>query len=225
MSIKENIEKLRGEIAFECERNGRTPDEITLVAASKYADVDGIQQAYDTGIRNFGENRIQEAIAKMAHLPKDIRWHMIGHLQRNKVTKTVGSFVSIHSVDSIRLAEKIEYVANRMKLLQPLMLEVNLSGEESKFGVESDSTIQIARILATMNHIDFNGLMTVAPYTDNDEAIQRIFSSLRRLRDRISNELNIELPHLSMGMTNDWRIAIAEGATHLRIGSAIFVGA
>ncbi len=223
MSISENIERLNAEITAVCERADRELSEITLIAASKYADADGIRQAYDAGLRDFGENRVQEALHKMGALPDDIRWHMIGHLQRNKVTKVVGRFDSIHSVDSPRLAEKINQVAGDCGLIQSVMLEVNVAGEESKYGLDVEVTEKLAQEVVKMENLKLTGLMTMAPLTDDQELIRGIFRSLRKLRDNLSDLLGIPLPHLSMGMTNDWQIAIEEGATHLRIGSAIFV--
>lgn len=224
MSIRENIERLCGEIAAECARAGRELSEITTVAASKYADADGIREAYDAGLRDFGENRIQEALAKMESLPDDINWHFIGHLQRNKVTKVVGKFGLIHSVDSLRLAEKINQVAGDRELIQRVMLEINISGEETKFGLDSHGIEELAAGVSTMANIELTGLMTMAPFTADESVVRGVFRALRELRDTLSEKIGKPLPNLSMGMTNDWRIAVAEGATHLRIGSAIFIG-
>ncbi|RKZ31636.1 YggS family pyridoxal phosphate-dependent enzyme [bacterium] len=224
MSIKENIERLRDEITDECARAGRNVSEITVVAASKYADAGGIREAYDAGLRDFGENRVQEALAKMESLPADINWHFIGHLQRNKATKVVGEFDIIHSVDSLRLAEKINQVARDRELIQRVMLEINISGEESKFGLDSRNAEELAAGVSAMPNIELTGLMTIAPFTTDETVIRAVFRGLRELRDKLSGKLGKPLPNLSMGMTNDWRIAIAEGATHLRIGSAIFIG-
>jgi len=224
MSIKENIERLRDEITDECARAGRNVSEITVVAASKYADAGGIREAYNAGLRDFGENRVQEALAKMESLPADINWHFIGHLQRNKATKVVGEFDIIHSVDSLRLAEKINQVARDRELIQRVMLEINISGEESKFGLDSRNAEELAAGVSAMPNIELTGLMTIAPFTTDETVIRAVFRGLRELRDKLSGKLGKPLPNLSMGMTNDWRIAIAEGATHLRIGSAIFIG-
>jgi len=224
MSIKENIERLRDEITDECARAGRNVSEITVVAASKYADAGGIREAYDAGLRDFGENRVQEALAKMESLPADINWHFIGHLQRNKATKVVGEFDIIHSVDSLRLAEKINQVGRDRELIQRVMLEINISGEESKFGLDSRNAEELAAGVSAMPNIELTGLMTIAPFTTDETVIRAVFRGLRELRDKLSGKLGKPLPNLSMGMTNDWRIAIAEGATHLRIGSAIFIG-
>ncbi len=222
MGIAENIERLREEIALECERAGRDIYEITLVGASKYTDSAGIEEAHAAGLRDFGENRVQEALVKIEASPDDIIWHMIGHLQRNKVTSVVGNFEFIHSVDSIRLAEKIDQVAKDKGLIQKIMLEINIGGEESKFGVETGEADPLISSVVTLENVRLTGFMTMAPFVEDDAIIRGVFSGLRRLRDRIAEKYGVAIPFLSMGMTHDWRIAIQEGATHLRIGSAIF---
>lgn len=224
MGIKENIARLEAEILSECERIGRGRDEIVIVSASKYADADGIKQAYDTGLRDFGENRIQDALQKIEILPKDIVWHFIGHLQSNKVNKAVGVFDIIHSVDSHELAMKIDEVAKKMCIVQKIMLEVNMSGEESKFGLPPELVESFAEKIIGLKNIELLGLMTMAPLTDDEKILRSVFRGLRELRDSVNSKNNTRLRFLSMGMTNDWRIALEEGATHLRIGSAIFMG-
>ena len=224
MSIIENVKKLQEDISRVCDEEGRDRGEITLVAASKYVGADGIREAYDAGIRHFGENRVGDALEKMESLPEDITWHMIGHLQRNKVTKVIGNFAMIQSVDSPRLARKIEGVAGRRDLVQDILMEVNVSGEESKYGLEPDAALSLLEKIVEMPHLNLRGLMTMAPLTEDMELVSRVFGDLARLRDEMEERLGRELPYLSMGMTNDWPVAIARGATHLRIGSAIFKG-
>jgi len=222
MSIKDNLKYLIEEIESECDKIGRDSNDITLVAASKYVDYRGIQQAYDAGLKDFGENRVIDALDKIENLPDDIHWHFIGHLQRNKATKVIGNFELIHSVDSIRLADKIEQVATDKDLCQNIMLEVNVSGEETKFGAGQKKAFEIVEHILNLPHVKITGLMTMAPFTDDEEVIRDVFRNTRKLRENIKSEFDIKLPYLSMGMTNDWRIANQELATHLRIGSAIF---
>jgi len=222
MTIIDNVKKLREEIASVCSRAGRDESEITVVAASKYVGAEGILEAHEAGIKHFGENRVQDALDKIEKCPDGITWHFIGHLQRNKVTKVVGNFEFIHSVDSFRLAEKIQQVAEDNDIVQKIMLEVNISGEDSKFGLESDVVMKLVEEVISQNNLHLTGLMTMAPFTDDEAQIRPVFRGLRRLRDDIETRFDKKLPNLSMGMTNDWQIAIEESATHLRIGSAIF---
>ena len=224
MSIYNNTKRIFEEIELSCEKAGRNPQEITLVAASKYSDAAGIREAFDAGIRHFGENRVQAALEKMSTLPEEIHWHMIGHLQKNKVAKVVGRFELIHSVDSAKLAEHIDRVAAERKIVQRIMLEVNTAGEESKFGLAPAELGDVVGSIVPMENIELVGFMTMAPFTDDEGIIRDAFGKLRRLRDRMEKTFERRFPFLSMGMTNDWRIAIEEGATHLRIGSAIFRG-
>jgi len=222
MTIIENVKNLREEIADVCSRAGRNESDITIVAASKYVGAEGILEAHEAGIQHFGENRVQDALDKIEKCPDSITWHFIGHLQRNKVTKVVGNFEFIHSVDSFRLAEKIQQVAEDNNIVQKIMLEVNISGEYSKFGLESDVVMKLVEEVISQKNLRLTGLMTMAPFTDDETQVRPVFRGLRRLRDDIEIRFDKKLPNLSMGMTNDWRIAIEEGATHLRIGSAIF---
>ena len=222
MTIYDNVKKVLNEIDLTCAKVGRDPDEITLVAASKYTDSGGIREAYDAGLRHFGENRVLDALVKIESLPSDIHWHMIGHLQKNKVARVVGTFEIIHSVDSLKLAQRIDRIAAERGIVQKIMLEVNTSGEESKFGfTRTNLDVTIAPIIS-MDNIGLSGFMTMAPFTDDDGVVRSAFAELRRIRDRAEETFGQRFPYLSMGMTNDWRIAVEEGATHLRIGSAIF---
>ncbi len=223
MGIKENIEALNSEIAKHCDSCGRNPNEIVLVAASKYVDAGGVAEAYSAGLRNFGENRIQDALTKMDGLPEDISWHMIGHLQGNKAAKAVGAFDLIHSVDSRELADRIADIASERGIVQSILLEVNVSGEDSKFGFNVEGARACFSEIYREKSLNLLGFMTMAPLTGDEAAIRATFRGLRELRDLLQSENGIVIPVLSMGMTNDWRIAIEEGATHLRIGSAIFL--
>jgi len=222
MSIRDNIARLRENIARVALSCGRSPDGITLVAASKYTDADGIREAYEAGIETFGENRVQDALAKIETLPKDIHWHMIGHLQRNKAKFAVGAFELIHSVDSVELAEQIQKVAIQKEIIQDILIEVNVTGEFTKFGVAPERVPELVGGIRRFDSVSLVGLMTMAPFVADAGAIAACFAGLRDLRDRLETEFGASLPQLSMGMTNDYEIAIREGATLLRIGSAIF---
>ncbi|HHS50109.1 MAG TPA: YggS family pyridoxal phosphate-dependent enzyme [candidate division Zixibacteria bacterium] len=224
MNIKENISKLRDEISAHCAKIGRNESEITVVAASKYVGAEGIAEAYSAGIKDFGENRIQDAEEKMARLEGDITWHMIGHLQSNKAAKAVGAFDLIHSVDSEKLAMRIDRLAGERGIVQSILLEVNVADEDSKYGLTPPRARELFAKVFPLENINLLGLMTMAPLTDDESLIRGTFRGLRELQDHIQSDLGIIIPIVSMGMTNDWRIALEEGATHLRIGSAIFRG-
>jgi hypothetical protein len=219
-----NLAAVRTNIARAAERAGRHYNEITLIAVSKTQPLALIQSAYDLGITNFGENRVQEAASKVADFhPHDVRWHMIGHLQSNKVSKVVGTFASVHSVDSLHLAQALDRHAAQQELRLPILLEVNMAGEASKSGMSPTDTPELARQIAALPHLDVQGLMTVAPFVPDPEEVRPFFRALRELRDH----LRITLPHcsweqLSMGMTADYTVAIEEGATMVRVGRAIF---
>lgn len=223
-----NIAAVRGQIATAAQRVGRRPDEITLVAVSKTKPLELAKLAYELGITYFGENRVQEALTKIAAFhPSDVQWHMIGHLQTNKVGKVVGQFDCIHSIDSLHLAETLNrYTASLHPTggqRQPILLQINISGETSKEGIEPDTAISLARQIASLEHLEIQGLMTIAPLVDNPEKARPVFRALRELRDRLQNEVpECSWQHLSMGMTNDYQVAIEEGATIVRIGRAIF---
>lgn len=219
-----NIAHVRSAIARAASKVGRNPDEILLVAVSKTQPVARIKAAYDLGLRDFGENKVQEALAKIAELhPPDLHWHMIGHLQSNKANKIVGSFASVQSVDSLHLAQILNrHVASSQQRL-PVLLEVNIAGEESKAGMTEEETISQARQIAALPYLDVQGLMTIAPLVEDAEQVRPIFSQLRALRDRLREAVpESSWQHLSMGMTDDYSVAIEEGATIVRIGRAIF---
>lgn len=215
MSIAANIAEVRRRTNAACERAGRSPDEVTLIAVSKGFAVDAIAEAVDAGQRDFGENRVQEAVEKIDALAvRGItpRWHLIGHLQSNKAKTAANRFAIIHSVDSLRLAEELSRRAERTGIL----LEVNAAQEASKFGFAPKEVAPALSSIARLPHLDVQGLMTVAPLSDDPEAVRPIFRELRELRDALG------LRELSMGMTNDFESAIEEGATMVRVGRAIF---
>lgn len=224
--LKDNLKETEKRILAACERSGRKRDEVTLIAVSKTKPPDMISTVYGEGIRDFGENKVQEIITKSPLLPTDIKWHMIGHLQRNKVRQVLGKTCLIHSVDSLRLAQEIERVAEADKISEkiPILLEVNIAGEESKYGLSKSETIDLAGLLSQFRHIAVKGLMTIAPNVENPEENRLLFRDLKQLSvDIISKNIdNICMDILSMGMTNDYEVAIEEGATIVRVGTGIF---
>ncbi|MBY0759460.1 MULTISPECIES: YggS family pyridoxal phosphate-dependent enzyme [Sellimonas] len=222
--IKENLKEVEERIQKACERAGRNRDEVTLVAVSKTKPLQMIEEAYDAGIRVFGENKVQELAEKHEKLPGDIRWQMIGHLQRNKVKNIIDKVDLIHSVDSIRLLETIEKEAEKKNVTANVLLEVNMAKEESKFGLFPEEVLSFTDKLKDFPHVIVRGLMTIAPDTDNPEENRQYFSGLRKLSVDIASKNidNIHMGVLSMGMTNDYEVAIEEGATMVRIGTGIF---
>ncbi|HLQ09955.1 MAG TPA: YggS family pyridoxal phosphate-dependent enzyme [Ktedonobacteraceae bacterium] len=222
--MADNIAHVRSTIAEAARQAGRRPEEVTLVAVSKTMPVALVRMAYNLGVSHFGENRVQEALPKIeAFHPEGMYWHMIGHLQSNKAGKVVAPFDYVQSVDSLHLARALDRYADQHGKRLPVLLQVNVSGEASKEGIPLAGAPELARQVLALPHIEVQGLMTIAPLVENAEEVRPVFRKLRMLRDR----LRIELPggawqHLSMGMTDDYSIAIAEGATIVRIGRAIF---
>ncbi len=222
--IAENIKKVRERIAGAAGRAGRDASEITLVAVSKTKPVSVIEAAYRAGERVFGENRVQELSEKFPVLPNDIAWHMIGHLQTNKVKHVLGKAVLIHSLDNIRLAQTIQEEAQKRDLLCQVLLEVNVAGEDSKFGLPPQGVEEFVRQIAKFDRIRVKGLMTVAPFTEKPEENRKYFRQMKRLAVDISgkNIDNVSMEVLSMGMTGDFEVAVEEGATMVRVGTGIF---
>ena len=207
-----------------CRRAGRDRSEVTLVAVSKTKPVSMLKEAYDLGVRVFGENKVQEIREKYEALPKDIEWHMIGHLQTNKVKYIADKVSLIHSVDSLRLAETIEKEAVKHNRIVDILLEVNVAEEESKFGIKTSEVLALAENVVQLPHIRLRGLMTIAPFVENPEKNRAIFANLHELYVDIKDK-NIDngtVSILSMGMTNDYEVAIEEGATMVRVGTGIF---
>lgn len=220
--IAENLKHLRERIAAKCAEFKRNPQEIKLVAVSKFFGLDAINEANRLGITDFGENRAQELRDKYELLGDKVTWHFIGTLQRNKVKYAVKAAAYIHSVDSATLADEINIQAQKLNKVQKILLEVKTSSEESKSGLTTESELlNLVKHCSTLQNVELVGLMTMAAYTDDTEIIRKSFIELRNLRDKI-NQNGFDLKELSMGMTNDFEIAIEEGATMLRIGSAIF---
>lgn len=222
--LKENLKNVESNIAIACEKAGRNRDEVTLIAVSKTKPVEVLQEAYDLGVRVFGENKVQELVDKYEALPKDIRWHMIGHLQTNKVKYIIGKVEMIHSVDSLKLAETIEKESAKKNCITKILVEVNVAEEESKFGLHMEEVIPFIEKISTFEHIQLCGLMTIAPFVENSEENRTIFANLHKLSVDImeKNIDNRNVSVLSMGMTNDYEVAIEEGATMVRVGTGIF---
>ncbi|MDD6662375.1 MAG: YggS family pyridoxal phosphate-dependent enzyme [Lachnospiraceae bacterium] len=222
--IKENLAEVEARITRACERSGRDRSEVTLISVSKTKPVEMLQEAYDAGSRDFGENKPQEIKEKYPQLPEDIRWHMIGHLQRNKIKYIIDKVCMIHSVDSLRLAEAIDEEAKKHDLVMPVLIEVNVAEEESKFGVRLDEAESLIRQISELSNIQVQGLMTIAPFTENAEDNRIYFRKLRNLYVDIKDKNidNVNMCNLSMGMTGDYEVAVEEGATMVRVGTGIF---
>ncbi len=222
--IKENLDLVRERIQEAVKKAKRASDKVLLIAVSKTKPVSMLMEAYDQGCRDFGENKVQELVNKYETMPKDIRWHMIGHLQRNKVKYIVDKVVLIHSVDSLKLAEEISREAVKKQVQVSILIEVNIAGEDSKFGVSGKETEQLIRQVAPLPGIHIEGLMTIAPYVENPEENRQYFAQLKQLSVDITrkNIDNVNMNVLSMGMTGDYTVAIEEGATCVRVGTGIF---
>lgn len=222
--IKENIEAVREKIAAACEKSGRRKEEVTLIAVSKTKPVSMLNEAYEAGCRDFGENKVQELVEKWEQMPKDIRWHMIGHLQRNKVKYIVDKVCLIHSVDSLRLAEEISKEAGKKNVTVPVLIEINVAGEESKFGTTCEEAFRLVEEASRLPNIRIKGLMTIAPYVENPVENRHYFEKLRQIYVDIihKNIDNVYMEELSMGMTGDYEVAVMEGATYVRVGTGIF---
>lgn len=222
--IQENIEHVEKAIDDICTACNRNRKEVTLIAVSKTKPVEMLKEAYETGCRDFGENKVQELVEKYEQLPKDIRWHMIGHLQRNKVKYIVDKVYLIHSVDSFRLAEEISKEAAKKNVSVNILVEVNVAGEDTKFGTDCEEAKQLVRDIAQLPNVHVKGLMTIAPYVENPEENRIYFQQLKKLSVDISRENidNVSMEVLSMGMTGDYTVAVSEGATYVRVGTGIF---
>ena len=222
--LKENLTKVEGNIQKACDKAGRKRSEVTLIAVSKTKPVEMLQEIYNEGIREFGENKVQEMCEKMELMPQDIKWNMIGHLQTNKVKYIIGKTSLIHSVDSLKLAEEIQKQAVKHDVTADILVEVNIANEESKFGISKDETIQMVRDIAKLDHLKIKGLMTIAPFVENPEDNRLYFREIKQLSVDINNQNidNVSMDVLSMGMTGDYMVAIEEGATMVRVGTGIF---
>ncbi|MCF7791951.1 MAG: YggS family pyridoxal phosphate-dependent enzyme [Victivallales bacterium] len=220
--IKNNLEKVNSNIKKYAEKAGRSAKDISLLAVSKTYSSEIILDAYKCGQRKFGENKIQELESKVPVLPDDIEWHLIGHLQSNKVAKAVELAEYIHSVDSVKLVNRINRIAGEKGKNPKILIEINVSGEENKFGASEDETDKILEASLKCENIKVVGLMTMAPFNIDENIKKLVFSSLRKLRDSLEKKYNVKLHELSMGMTSDYEAAVQEGSTIVRIGTAIF---
>lgn len=221
-TFQERVEQVRARIAAACARCGRSVEDVKLVAVSKTHPPEAVEAVAACGIMVFGENKVQEAKAKIPLCPSHLSWHLVGHLQTNKVKPAVELFDMIHSVDSARLLEAIDRACDAAGRRMKVLLEVNVSGESSKFGVKPEDVPALVRAAGPLPRIELLGLMTMPPFAEEVEKARPHFRALRALRDRCQQELGVPLPELSMGMTNDFEVAIEEGSTMVRVGTAIF---
>ncbi len=223
-TIRDHLNEVRENIQKACEKAGRSPQEVTLIAVSKTKPLFMLEEAYEAGARDFGENKVQEILEKHPKMPEDARFHMIGHLQRNKVKQVLPHAVLIHSVDSYRLAEQISQEAGKLGITAKILLEVNVAKEESKFGMMPEDVEQMAGQIAALPHLQIEGLMTIAPFVDDPEKNRPVFRKLYQLSVDIKkkNIDNVNMGVLSMGMTGDYQVAVEEGSTMIRVGTGIF---
>ena len=219
-----NYNEVLNEVNLSCEKVGRAKDDVTLIAVSKTKPASDIQTLYDYGVRDFGENKVQELTSKYEELPKDIRWHLIGHLQTNKVKYIVDKVYLIHSVDSVKLAMEIEKEAAKKDIIVNILVQVNVANEDTKFGLDNSEVTNIVEEIAKLPHIRIKGLMAIAPFVDDGEENRKYFNELKQLSVDIKakNIDNVCMDMLSMGMSGDYTTAIEEGATHVRVGTSIF---
>ena len=230
-TIQEHLVQVRQQLAAACQEAGRSPDEVTLVGVSKTQPAEAVLAVYQAGLRDFGENRPEEAAGKIEQVNAAVagespRWHMVGHVQRRKADSVVRCFDVVHSVDSVRLALRLEEKAAALGSVLPILIEVNVGGEASKYGFregEGGALVQAVAEIAALAHLRVEGLMTVAPIADEPEAVRPVFARLRTLRDELRTRFpEVRWAHLSMGMTDDFEVAVEEGATMVRVGRAIF---
>ena len=221
--LKDNLKTVEEHVQEACKRAGRSREEVTLIAVSKTKPVEMLQEIYGEGVRDFGENKVQELCDKIEQLPSDIRWHMIGHLQRNKVKYIVGKVALIHSVDTYRLAEEINIQAKKRGIIVPILVEVNIAGEKTKFGTTAEDAMLLVEEISKLENVRIKGLMTIAPFVENPEDNRLYFRKIKQLSVDITNKNidNVSMEILSMGMTGDYEVAI-EGATMVRVGTGIF---
>ncbi|MCX8109475.1 MAG: YggS family pyridoxal phosphate-dependent enzyme [Verrucomicrobiae bacterium] len=222
MNLAENLHAINERIASACARVGRDPASVTLVAVSKAQPPEVVSAAADLGVTVFGENRVQEAKAKIPMCPGHLKWHMVGHLQTNKVRDALMLFEMIQSVDSLHLATELNRIAEKLGRFVPILLQANVSGESTKYGYHPDVLLQELLALNALPRLEIRGLMTIAPWTPEPERVRSVFAKLRDLKSRCETILGAPLQHLSMGMSNDFEVAIEEGATIVRIGTALF---
>jgi PLP dependent protein len=221
-SVAENLERVREQIAGAAAKGGRAVDEIELVAITKTHPADKVREAIEAGQALFGESRVQEARAKIPELPSNLRWHFVGHLQKNKIRHALPLFELFHGIDSLALAQDMNRIANEEGMHPRVLLEVNVAGEGSKFGFQPETVRAEMESLLALPRLSIEGLMCIPPLAEEAEASRACFAQLRELRDALEKEFDLKLPQLSMGMTNDFMVAVEEGATLVRVGTAIF---
>jgi pyridoxal phosphate enzyme, YggS family len=222
MHIAENLERVCKQIAEAATKAGRAVNEIGLVAITKTHPAEKVREAVEAGHTLFGESRVQEARAKIPELPSNLRWHFVGHLQKNKIRHALPLFELFHSVDSLALAQEMSRIAAEEGMHPRALLEINVAGEGSKFGFKADTLRAEMESLLALPRLAIEGLMCIPPLAEEAEASRKFFVQLRELRDSLEQEFDVKLPHLSMGMTNDFPLAVQEGATLVRVGTAIF---
>ena len=220
--IAENLECVRSQIANAAKKSGRSLDDIELVAISKTHDAEKVRTAYEAGQTLFGESKVQEARAKIPELPSSLRWHFVGHLQKNKIRHALPLFELFHGIDDVDLARDMNRIAEEQGMHPRILLEVNVAGEGSKFGFKPDKLRAEMEALLSLTRLSIEGLMTIPPLAEEAEASRKFFVDLRENRNALEKEFDVKLPHLSMGMTNDFVVAVEEGATLVRVGTAIF---
>ena len=222
MGVAENLERVRERITQAASKAGRPEDDVELVAITKTHPVEKVREALEAGHTLFGESRVQEARVKIPGLPSNLRWHFVGHLQKNKIRQALPSFELFHGIDSLALAQEMNRIAAQEGWYARVLLEVNVAGEGSKFGFQAESIAAEMEPLLELSRLTIEGLMCIPPLANEPEASRKFFVQLRELRDSLEKEFNVKLPHLSMGMTQDFWIAVEEGATLVRVGTAIF---
>ncbi len=223
-SIKQNIESIEAEIKEICQRCGRSFEDITLIAVSKTIDTDRINYAVDCGVSNLGENKVQEIMDKYDHISKNVKWHLIGHLQSNKVKYIIDKVELIHSVDSEKLAEEISRRAQQNNMKKDVLVQINVAKEDTKFGIDIEDAVDFVKSISRFDNICIKGLMTVAPYDEDPEKVRPVFRQLKQKFDQLAqlDIPNTDMKYLSMGMSNDYPVAIEEGSNMIRVGTAIF---
>lgn len=222
--VKENYNYVKQQVEETAKACGRDPKEVTLIAVSKTKPLENIEELIEIGVEDFGENKVQELCDKYEHVSQPVRFHLIGHLQTNKVKYIVDKACLIHSVDSLKLAQTIQKEAAKKQVIAQILIEVNVAEEDSKFGLHTEDVIPFIQEISTMPNLHVNGLMTIAPFVDDPEDNRKYFRTLKQLSLDITSKNidNIDMNVLSMGMTNDYKVAIEEGATMVRVGTAIF---
>ena len=220
--IQERVDVVQDRLMAACDRAGRPVEEVQLIAVSKRYPAEAVEAVADCGLRVFGESRVQEAAEKIPRCRDGLDWHLIGHLQRNKIRRAVELFSVIHAVDSLKLLEAIDRICAESGQRVQALLEVNVSGEEAKYGMKPEELPAVLEAAVGLHHVDVVGLMTMPPWAEDPEAARPFFRKLRKMRDRVSEQLSFPLPELSMGMSHDFEVAIEEGATYVRVGTALF---